>query len=214
MEIPRVTLGKIIMKEEVSIHDKIPNYSEFSDLRLVAIYDSLNGLGDDVEFICKLASKLEAHSVIDFGCGTGLLTNELAKRGYQTVGIEPSAAMLDVAEHKLDSKKVKWVEGSFEKLEGLQTDLVLMTSHVAQFFLEETKWKAVLKAAHNSLNPGGHLVFDCRNPLTKPWEKWTREMSSRKRETPSGEVEMWYQLLEVKENRVLYEIHYLFTNSG
>ena len=39
-------------------------------------------------------------------------------------------------------------------------------------------------------------------------------MSSRKRETPSGQVEMWYQLLEVKGNRVLYEIHYLFDKTG
>ncbi len=202
------------MIEENPKVEQAPNYTEFSDPRLVALYDTLNALGTDAEFMCEQAEKLKAHSIIDLGCGTGLLTSELAKRGHEVVGIEPASAMLDVAKHKSGSDKVKWIQGSYEKMDGLQTDLVLMTSHVAQFFLEDEKFQEMLKATHKALNHGGHLVFDSRNPATKPWGKWTREMSSRKRETPSGQVEMWYQLLEVKGNRVLYEIHYLFDKTG
>ena len=59
-----------------------PNYTEFSDPRLTTLYDTLNPFGDDSEFFCQQAAKLSAQNIIDLGCGTGLLTCELAKRGY------------------------------------------------------------------------------------------------------------------------------------
>ncbi len=191
-----------------------PNYTEFSDPRLVALYDTFNGLGADSEFMCQQAEKLSASSIIDLGCGTGLLTCELAKRGHKTIGVEPSVAMLAVARTKPYAEKVKWIEGGFEQMNDLHADMIFMTSHVAQFFIDDKKWQSMLEVAHKTLNSGGHLVFDIKNPLTKPWEKWTREKSSRKKDTTNGQVEMWYELREIKENRVLYEIHYFFTNSG
>ncbi|MEA2974970.1 MAG: hypothetical protein QOF19_490 [Alphaproteobacteria bacterium] len=191
-----------------------PNYREFSDPRLVALYDSLNASVADREFYCRLAERLSASIIIDLGCGTGLLTYELAKRGYRMVGVEPSSAMLAVARRKPHGEQVQWVEGSTRQLEELRGDLVLMTSHVAQFFIVDEGWKALLEAAHKALIPGGHIVFDSRNPFVRPWEKWHRETSSRKVNTPSGKVEMWYQLTEVKDSRVLYEIHYLFADTG
>ena len=138
------------------------NYAEFSDSRLVALYDTLNPFGDDSEFFCKQVEQLSAKTIIDLGCGTGLLTVELAKRGYQMIGIDPSAAMLVVARAKPYANKVKWIQGSFEQMEGLRADVVLMTSHVAQFFLKEHEWRTMLRAAHNALTVGGHLVFDIR----------------------------------------------------
>ena len=138
------------------------NYTEFSDPRLVALYDTLNPFGDDSEFFCKQAEKLSAKTIIDLGCGTGLLTVELAKRGHQMTGIEPSEAMLAVARAKPYADKVKWIQGSFEQMDGLQADMILMTSHVAQFFLDEKEWRAMLQAAHKVLHVGGCLVFDVR----------------------------------------------------
>jgi SAM-dependent methyltransferase len=189
-----------------------PNYTEFSDPRLVALYDKLNPFGTDSEFFCRQTAKLGASSIIDLGCGTGLLTCELAKRGHQMVGVEPSSAMLEVARHKPYGDQVKWIEGSFEKLEGLQTDMVLMTSHVAQFFLDEESWQAMLDATYKALKPGGHIVFDIRRLFNPPFSGWPTENNRRKFEhTP---VEWWFKLLEVKEGRVHYELHYLFTQSG
>jgi ubiquinone/menaquinone biosynthesis C-methylase UbiE len=191
-----------------------PTYAEFSDPRLVALYDTANALGDDSDFFCHIAQKLSSTSIIDLGCGTGLLTCELAKCGHKMIGVEPSEEMLKVAQRKNCSEQVQWIKGGYEKLEGLQTEMVLMTSHVAQFFIDDEEWQKMLKATHKTLKPGGHIVFDSRNPLTKPWEKWTRETSSKKFNTPNGEIEMWYQLLELKNNCVLYEIHYLFIKTN
>jgi ubiquinone/menaquinone biosynthesis C-methylase UbiE len=192
-----------------------PNYTEFSDPRLVALYDTLNALGADSEFFCQQAAKLSAKTIIDLGCGTGLLTCELATRGHHMIGIEPSEAMLAVARNKPYAEQVTWIKGSFEQMDALQTDMVLMTSHVARFFLEDKEWQAMLNAAHKVLKPGGHIVFDIRRLLHPPFVEWPTEDNRRKFEhTPAGPVEWWFKLLDVKDQRVRYELHYFFARSG
>jgi len=44
--------------------------------------------------------------ILDAGCGTGLLSIELARRGYSVVGIDRSPAMLNRARAKWDKEKV------------------------------------------------------------------------------------------------------------
>jgi trans-aconitate methyltransferase len=192
-----------------------PNYIQFSDPRLVALYDTLNPFGCDSEFFCKQAEKLSAKTIIDLGCGTGLLTVELAKRGHQMTGIEPSVAMLTVARAKPYADRIKWIQGRFEQMDGLQADMVLMTSHVAQFFLDEKEWRAMLQAAHKALNSGGHLVFDIRQLSKPPFVGWPTKDNRRKFEsTTTGAVEWWFKLLSVEDKRVRYEHHYFFMRSG
>ncbi|MBI3420562.1 MAG: class I SAM-dependent methyltransferase [Candidatus Sungbacteria bacterium] len=191
------------------------NYTEFSDPRLVALYDTLNPFDDDSEFFCKQAEKLTAKTIIDLGCGTGLLTVELARRGHEMTGIEPSEAMLAVARAKPYADQVKWIQGSFERMDGLQADMVLMTSHVAQFFLDEKEWQAMIQAAHKALNSGGRLVFDIRRLSNPPFVGWPTENNRRKfGNTAAGAVEWWFKLLGVENKRVRYELHYFFVRSG
>src|SRR5262245_48796989 len=138
---------------------------QFSDPLLVSAYDALNGLGNDAAFWLNQIGRLSPSTIIDLGCGTGLLTCEFAKRGYAMIGVEPAPAMLDVARKKAYAEKVQWINGSYETFESLNTDMVLMTSHVAQFFLEDLEWQAMLEAAHKALNPDGHIIFDTRTPI-------------------------------------------------
>lgn len=188
--------------------------TQFSNPRLVASYDALNALGDDSEFFCQRAKELSATTIIDLGCGTGLLTCELAKRGHKMIGVEPAGAMLEIARHKPYAEKVQWIEGGYEKFERLQADMVLMTSHVVQFFLNDDEWQAMLKAAHKALNPGGHIVFDSRTPIFPPYQTWPTEASPRRVEDPTvGPIDWWYKLLEIKDSRVRYQLYYHFINS-
>jgi SAM-dependent methyltransferase len=190
-------------------------YAEFSDPRLVALYDTINPLGKDGEFFSRLAEQLSARTIIDLGCGTGLLTCELAKRGHGMIGIEPSAAMLAVARAKPYADQVRWIQGSFEQMDGLQADMVLMTSHVAQFFLDENEWRAMVRAAHKALNGGGHLIFDVRRLSNPPFVGWPTENNPRKVENnAAGSVEWWFKLLSVENKRVRYALHYFLARSG
>jgi 2-polyprenyl-3-methyl-5-hydroxy-6-metoxy-1,4-benzoquinol methylase len=83
-----------LMNDQYQEVDDGPNLNEFYDPRLVAIYDTVNPVAEYERFYLDPASKLSASSIIDIGCGTGLLTCELAKRGHRLFGIEPSKAIL------------------------------------------------------------------------------------------------------------------------
>jgi predicted RNA methylase len=62
------------MNDQDEEMNDVPTFSEFSDPRLVAIYDTVNPIAEYETFYLDLAAKLSASSIIDFGCGTGLLT--------------------------------------------------------------------------------------------------------------------------------------------
>ena len=50
--------------------------------RLVELYDIENPRGADTDFYLSLAAELDAHRILNLGCGTGLLPREVrAARG-------------------------------------------------------------------------------------------------------------------------------------
>src|SRR5207249_6430803 len=103
-----------------------------------------------------------------------------------------SGAMLAVERAKAYADQIKWIQGSFEQMDGLQADMVLMTSHVAQFFVDEREWRTMLQTVHKALNSGGHLVFDIRRLTNPPFGGWPTEDGRRRFEnTAVGPVEWW-----------------------
>ena len=56
----------------------------YTDPRLVALYDTDNPRGIDTDFFIQLANELQAQTVIDLDCGTGLLTRKLPPKARQT----------------------------------------------------------------------------------------------------------------------------------
>ena len=69
----------------------------YVDPRLVELYDIENAGRADIDFYVRLAADLDASRILDLGCGTGLLTRELAVDGRDVVGVDPAAAMLAYA---------------------------------------------------------------------------------------------------------------------
>lgn len=190
-------------------------YAEYLDPRLAAVYDHFNALGADGDLFCALTDELAPSTIVDLGCGTGLLTRRLATGGRRVFGLDPAAPMLDVARSNPEAKAVRWMLGGPERLGELRANLVVMTSHVAQLFVDDAEWRAALRAIREALLPGGHLVFDSRNPLARGWEAWTAPASERTRQVPSvGDVSVWPEVTGVENARVRYEIHYRFHESG
>jgi ubiquinone/menaquinone biosynthesis C-methylase UbiE len=166
----------------------------YDDPRLVALYDVLNPFASDTAFYLALAESAE--HVVDLGCGTGLLACELAKRGHRVTGIDPSPQMLRVARARPEGDKVTWIEGDASALPFVgMADLLVMTGHVAQIFLDDAAFLATLKAARRAIRPGGAIAFESRNPAARAWDNWTRKRSSRCVEAPDGRtVEVWQEL--------------------
>lgn len=191
-----------------------PDYSEFSDPRLVAIYDIVNPIDSYQNFYVKTIKELSPKSIADIGCGSGLLTYELAKNGFQMIGIEPSASLLELARKRSGENNIKWVKGYIEKLQSEKVDLVIMTGHVAQFYLSDKEWESALTIVHSSLLSGGHFIFESRNPLVPIFESWPTQVSPRTIIDPvAGEVNWWANILEKKYNKISYELHYQFFNT-
>ena len=154
--------------------------------RLVELYDRDNPRGADTDFYLSLATDLDAHRILDLGCGTGVLTRELAAvDGRYILGVDPAPAMLAVARRQPGAERVQWVEGDASAMGTAEVDLVVMTGNVAQVFLD-AEWAAALRAIHTALRPGGYLAFESRNPDDCAWERWTRLWSHARVTMPGG----------------------------
>lgn len=183
-------------------------WEEYTDPRLVALYDLWGPSRPDLVFYTGLAMELPASSVADIGCGTGVLASELARRECLVTGVDPSPAMLDVARHRPDGERVRWIEGDASLLDEAEYDLAIMTGHVAQVITDDQRWRETLAATYRALRPGGRVAFESRNPSAREWTTWTPEASRRQLRHPAiGPVEVWQQVLAVQGNLVISEIH-------
>ena len=187
----------------------------FATPRLAEIYDIEEGERDDLDHYLALAAGFGARSVLDVGCGTGTLACLLADRGIEVVGVDPAAASLDIARAKPGAGRVRWLHGDATTLPELQVDLATMTANVSHVFLTDEDWSATLHGIHASLRPGGHLVFEARDPSRKPWLRWNREGTYQRLDVPGvGIVETWWDLNEVDGDYVSYRRTYVFGADG
>ncbi len=183
--------------------------------RLVDLYDIENPRGADTDFYVQLAAELDARTILDLGCGTGLFTRELAMVDGRTVlGVDPASAMLAYARRQPGAEQVRWVEGTSKRLGTPQADLLIMTSHVAQVFLDDAKWDDTLRDIYKALRPGGTLAFESRNPVYEGWKRWNREDSFFRYESPHGLMETWVEVVGVGNGRVHFQGHNIFTATG
>ncbi|MCA9917261.1 MAG: class I SAM-dependent methyltransferase [Anaerolineales bacterium] len=186
----------------------------YTNPRLVDLYDIENPHGPDFDFYLALADALNAQRILDLGCGTGLLTRQLAVSDREVTGIDPAAAMLAHAQRQPHAAHVTWVQGDSSALGTPAADLVLMTSNVAQVFLDDDEWVTTLRHIHAALRPGGHLAFESRNPADRGWEQWHPQTTLAHLETPHGPVETWLEVARVENGRVHFIGHNLFKNTG
>lgn len=187
----------------------------FAHPRLAAIYDPLDPDRGDLDAYVRLAAEFGARRVLDIGCGTGVFALLLAARGIEVVGVDPAQASLDVARGKPGGERVRWIHGDATALPPLRADLVTMTANVAQQIVDPGAWRETLRAAHAALRPGGHLVFETRDPAGRAWEEWNREESYGVTEIPGvGAVETWVQLTDVSGPLVTFRWTYVFTADG
>jgi SAM-dependent methyltransferase len=186
----------------------VPDY----DPRLVEIYDVDNPDGPDHDHVRSLADAIDARSVLDLGCGTGLLTVSLTRPGRRVVGIDPSATMLAYAAARPGADGVTWVQGDSRDIPGTGFDLAVMTGNVAQH-IPDPAWERTLADIARALRAGGTLVFESRNPRARAWERWSATAPTT-RPTGRGPLREWMETDEVAPGRVLVTAYNDFAETG
>jgi 2-polyprenyl-3-methyl-5-hydroxy-6-metoxy-1,4-benzoquinol methylase len=185
-------------------------HGEFRHPRLVEVYDAEFAWSREDDFFLAVVDETPSARVVDLGCGTGRLALGLAAAGHRVTGVDPARASLDAARAKPDAHRVTWVEGTSQSLAEAAFDVAVMTSHVAQFLVDEEDWRGTLGDLRRSLVPGGRLVFDTRDPRARLWERWT-PLHSRRAVTLQDEtvVDVWTDVTAVQDDTVSVTLHYV-----
>ena len=84
-----------------------------------------------------LPDDLSGKKVLDAGCGTGVISIELAKRGAQVVAVDLSESLVNLANQRysdLDEYgRIQFVVGDMRQLEGEQFDHVLAMDSIIHY---------------------------------------------------------------------------------
>ena len=99
-------------------------------------------------------------SVLDVGCGVGILTEELARRFDAVVGIDASTAKIEKARQR--GAAVSFVAASFERWEPTQSFSTIVTTNVLEHVASP---EAFLSKCREILLPRGRLIVTVPNAL-------------------------------------------------
>jgi len=186
---------------------------EFRNPRLVAVYDAECPWSREDDFFLSIVNERPASRVLDLGCGSGRLALGMAEAGHRVTGVDPARASLDAARVKPGAERVRWIEGTSADLSPAELDAAVMTSHVAQLFVDDADWSRVLRDLSRALVPGGRLAFDARDPSARAWERWNPVDSRRRVSLGRGDnVEIWTDVTHVAGDVVLFTHHYVFAD--
>lgn len=188
----------------------------FSHPRLAEIYDRLDDPNrPDLQPYLAMAEEFRTRSVLDVGCGTGVLACRLAAQGRDVTGVDPAGASLAVARRRPFADRVRWIEGTADNLTLLSVGLAVMTGNVAQVFVTDQEWLTTLRAVRRALVPGGRFVFESRDPGRRAWTGWTRERTFRTIAVPDvGPIDTWVDLTDVTLPTVSFRHTFVFRGDG
>ena len=130
----------------------------------------------DLDFWVSLAKEASSPA-LELGCGSGRVTQQIARAGINIVGLDNSADMLALARAKLDRNPkiaalVTLLDGDMRdfnltaRLPDYSTiRLVIVPFNTFMHLLTPADQLAMLGCARKHLNPGGQLVLDITNPI-------------------------------------------------
>lgn len=132
------------------------------------IYDALMKDVDYEKWTSYIEAIFQSHglkpeSIVDLACGTGGVTNILAKRGYQVTGVDISEDMLASAREKARKSglRVPYICQNIINLElHHPVDAITCMCDGFNYILDKQDMKSAFIKIYSYLKPGGLLVFD------------------------------------------------------
>ncbi len=113
-------------------------------------------------------AKLPVHTVLDLACGTGSLTWELARRGYEMIGVDQSEDMLAQASEKgegFSGEKPIFLHQSMDKLDLYGAiDACVCCLDSVNYVTRPAQLERAFARVCLFLMPGGIFIFDINTP--------------------------------------------------
>lgn len=144
------------------------NYTAFAKY-----YDDLMSDVDYQEIAQKINNIVneyfpEADFLIDLACGTGSLSEELAKLGFNVLGVDVSREMLSIAQDKKINSglSIQYVYGDMTSwsMEENKADVIVCTLDSLNHLKSFNEIKETFLNVYNSLIDGGLFIFDMNTP--------------------------------------------------
>ncbi|RKM60038.1 class I SAM-dependent methyltransferase [Butyrivibrio sp. XB500-5] len=128
--------------------------------------DTGSGAGDEAyntEENTEEALEEEKNLIAELGCGTGSFTINMAKRGYDIIGIDMSSDMLDIARKKTQAEglDIMYLEQDMRELDLYCTaGTILSVCDSINYLLADDDVIETFKLVNNFLFPKGVFIFD------------------------------------------------------
>ena len=129
---------------------------------LATFYDSF--IDPDVyeEYIKLINQYTSVGSVLDIGCGTGTLSIELAKAGYDVVATDLSEDMLQVVSYRAKDEGVTLEIAMYDLLDPIDFlfDNIIASMDVINHLTDLEDVEFGFTNIYNTLKPNGIFIFD------------------------------------------------------
>ncbi len=105
----------------------------------------------------------EKNLVVELGCGTGSFTEEMAKLGYDMIGIDNSGDMLGMARSKMEKAglDIMYLEQDMCDMDLFCTaGTIVSVCDSINYLIEDEQIRKTFTKVNNYLYPGGLFLFD------------------------------------------------------
>ena len=138
-------------------------YSSFAE-----VYDTFMDNVPYEEWAEYLAAILREYGiedglVLDLGCGTGSMTEKLAAKGYDMIGVDNSGEMLEIAMEKKEKSgwDILYLMQDMREFELYGTVRgVISACDSVNYITDEKELEQVFRLVNNYLDPKGIFIFD------------------------------------------------------
>ena len=138
---------------------------------LAWIYDRLNReidyerWADFVEECFRRHSKISVELMLDLACGTGRMTTVLRSRGYDMIGIDGSADMLNEAFLRSENMDILYLQQDMRDFELYGTvSAVTCCLDSMNYLVDDGDLVRAIRNIRLYLEPGGLFLFDMNTP--------------------------------------------------
>ncbi|MEY8256474.1 class I SAM-dependent methyltransferase [Erysipelotrichaceae bacterium 66-17] len=147
--------------------DKYWKSPDLMEMNLSIELDESNNLGsrgikfatNSVNWLDKLLNEnCTKKSVLDLGCGTGIITREFYKAGYEVIGVDISSKAIAYA--KKNTEEINYINSDYFTLNINNTFDIIYLGYCTLGMYGPKKRFELLRKCYEYLNDGGVLVLD------------------------------------------------------